>query len=68
MAKGVIDKKGHRKVAISFPEGLFKTIDARAKAAKTSFSAEVVDLVKCGLLDVQESEALEPNTETRACH
>jgi hypothetical protein len=50
----------HTQVAVRFPDDLFKEIIAMAKAEKKDFNAMVLELVKCGKLDLEESDRLEP--------
>lgn len=52
--------RSHRKIAINIPADLFERISARASAAKRPFTVEAVDLLRCGLLDVEDSERHEP--------
>jgi hypothetical protein len=44
------------KIAVVFPEQLFRDVVKMAKAEKKSFNDMVVDLVKCGKLDLEESD------------
>jgi len=54
-AKGVRES-GRVKIAISMPETLFDKINKRAAADGVSFNKIAVDLLACGLLDIEESE------------
>lgn len=60
IAVGYTDRKGYRKVAVSFPENLFTKISQRAIKSKKSFSETVAELCAVGDLDLTESDALEP--------
>lgn len=51
------------KIAIGLPLDVYEKVKRRAAKAKKSFSAEAVDLIKCGLLDVEDSERHEPKTK-----
>ena len=55
----------HTQVAVRFPDDLFKEIIAMAKAEKKDFNAMVLELVKCGKLDLEESDKLEPPKPTK---
>jgi len=44
------------RIAVNFPEQLFHDIIAMAKNEKKSFNVMVIDLVKCGKLDLEESD------------
>ena len=48
------------KIAINFPKEIYDKIKRRADKAKISVSEQAVDLVKCGLLDIEESEQHDP--------
>ena len=50
----------HTQVAIRFPDELFKEIIAMAKREEKDFNAMVLELVRCGKLDLEESDKLEP--------
>ena len=52
--------RGHTQVAVRFPDDLFKTIIAMAKKEKKDFNAMVLDLARCGKLDLEESDRHEP--------
>lgn len=54
--KGFPTRKGFTKLAISFPDAMFKDIMARAKREKKEFNAMVIELVKVGELDLSESD------------
>jgi hypothetical protein len=58
--KGFVATKGHTKVAINFPDPLFKDIIRMANAAGKPFNFMVVDLCRVGKLCLDESDALEP--------
>ena len=55
--------RGQTQVAIRFPDDLFKAIIAMAKKEKKDFNAMVLDLVRCGKLDLEESDKHEPTYE-----
>ena len=46
----------HLKIAVIFPRQLFHDVIAMAKKEKKTFNDMVVDLVKCGKLDLEESD------------
>lgn len=52
--------RSHRKIAINIPAEIFERISARANAAGVPFTVQAVDLLRCGLLDVEDSERHEP--------
>jgi len=51
---------GHTKIAVSLSTSLFKQLRKRAEDEDKSFSALVEDVLKCGLLCLDESDAEEP--------
>jgi hypothetical protein len=51
------------KASVAFDTELFKAICKRCKNTNQSFSVVVNDLIKCGLLDIEESERDEPQPE-----
>ena len=57
--KGYSDKPGHTKIAVSLTNATFKRLVARAKDEEKQFSEIVEDVVKCGLLCLDESDAEE---------
>ena len=57
--------RGHTQVAVRFPDDLFKAIIAMAKKENKDFNAMAIELCKCGKLDLEESDALEPTPVTR---
>ena len=59
--KGYSPVPGNTKIAVSFPAELFKEIVMMAKKENITFNAMVVSLVKCGKLDLEESDKLEVN-------
>jgi len=60
---GFRDRRGYLKIAVYFPEALFKTIKQRAHSEGRSFSAQVVELCRIGEFDLSESDAMEmPST------
>ena len=58
--KGYPQRKGYTKIAVSFPDPVFKAILTRAKLEKKEFNAMVVELCKVGELDLSESDRYEP--------
>jgi len=58
--KGFPTKPGHIKIAINFPEDLFKAIILMATTEKKHFNSMVVELCRVGKLDLEESDRLEP--------
>ena len=53
-------RKGeHTQLAVRFPAKLFDEIIKMAKKEEKDFNATVVNLVKCGKLCLDESDALE---------
>jgi plasmid stability protein len=52
-------KKGFHKLAVNFPDEVFKKIKSRATKAKRSLSDEAIDLIRCGILDVEDLERSE---------
>lgn len=58
--------RGQTQVAIRFPDELFEAIIKLAKAERKEFNAMVLDLVKCGKLDLEESDSLEPSTHGKS--
>jgi len=56
--KGFAEVPGSRKIAVRFPEALFRDIIAKAKAERPQkgFNEMVVSLVKCGKLCLDESD------------
>ncbi len=53
-----------RKIAVSMPVEVFAKIAKRAKVSGTSFSEQAVDILKCGLFDLEESERYDPVEKT----
>jgi hypothetical protein len=49
---------GHKKlkIAVTFPEELFRDVVKMAKGEKKTFNDMVIDLVKCGKLCLEESD------------
>jgi hypothetical protein len=58
--KGYQKGDGTTQLAIRFPHALFDQLIKMAKKEQKDFNAVVVDLVKCGKLCIDESDALEP--------
>jgi hypothetical protein len=52
--RGVLTKGGMVKLSVVFDPVVFKKIKKRSR--NKGFSATVNDLLKCGLLDIEESE------------
>ena len=57
---GIDKNDGSKQIAVRFPPLLFDQIIKMAKKEEKPFNAVVVDLVKCGKLCIDESDALEP--------
>lgn len=53
---GFPNREGFIKIAVEFPNTLFLDIIAMARAENRNFSQMVVELVKCGKLDLEESD------------
>ena len=49
-------EQNRMKIAVAFPEQLFHDVIAMAKNEKKTFNDMVIDLVKCGKLDLEESD------------
>lgn len=64
LPKGYRGKPGFTKIAVSLTDGTFARIRARALAENKQFSEVLEDTLKCGLLCLDESDALEPNGVT----
>ena len=62
MPRGFRPTRGDRRprVAVIFDEDLFEEIKAQALREEKSFSEMVRELARVGLLDLRESDALEP--------
>jgi len=58
--KGYKTAPGYSKIAVSFPDDLFKAILKMAKKEDKTFNVMVLDLVRCGKLDLEESDKHEP--------
>lgn len=63
---GYKDKSGHTKVAVNFPTALFKQIADQSLKENKKFSDMVSELCKVGLLDLSESDSLEPKEKADA--
>lgn len=55
--------KGKHKHAVNFPRDVYDKIKRRAKKSGRSFSDEAIDLIKCGIFDIEESESYDPPEE-----
>lgn len=60
MPKGFREKGHDPKVAVMFPEYVFKQIKIMAVQESKTFSEMVVELCTVGIFDLQESDACEP--------
>jgi hypothetical protein len=60
LPKGYPAGKSDVKIAVKLSRPVFEKLVARAAKDKVSFSVTVEDVLKCGILDLEESEALEP--------
>jgi len=47
---------GRIKIAVAFPDKLFLGVIEMAKREKKTFNDMVIELVKCGKLDLEESD------------
>lgn len=56
---GLDKNDGSKQIAVRFPPLLFEQLIKIAKKEQKDFNATVVDLVKCGKLCIEESDALE---------
>ena len=56
---GFPGKAGETKIAVRFPTPMFKDIMTMAQREKKPFNDMVVELVRVGKLDLDESDALE---------
>jgi hypothetical protein len=54
---------GNTQIAVRFPDELFKEIIKQAKREKKDFNAMVLDLIKCGKLDLEDSDRHEPSSQ-----
>jgi hypothetical protein len=63
MPKGFRDEGANPKVAVMFDEEIFDKIKKMALKERRSFSAMVCELCKVGILDLEESDRLEPEAE-----
>lgn len=61
---GVTRSNGSKQIAIRFPPNLFKQIIKMAKMEQKNFNVMVLDLVKCGKMCLDESDAMEPKNDT----
>jgi len=65
--KGYEKTPNQMQIAVQFPKKLFHDIIAMAKKENKSFNDMVIDLVKCGKFDLEESDRHElPGTSPRA--
>lgn len=48
--------KSHLRIAVTFQKELFHDIITMAKKENKTFNEMVIDLVKCGKLDLEESD------------
>jgi predicted CopG family antitoxin len=63
MPRGFRDEGANPKVAVMFDEEIFDKIKKMALKERRSFSAMVCELCKVGILDLEESDRLEPEAE-----
>jgi hypothetical protein len=63
MPKGFREEGANPKVAVMFEEVLFEKIKKMALKERRSFSGMVCDLCKVGILDLEESDRLEPEAK-----
>lgn len=55
-------KSGHTRIVITLSDSTFKRVLARAKAKNKWFSEITEDIIKCGLLCLEESELEDAQT------
>jgi len=65
---GYSSTAGFTKLAINFPSKLFDDILEMAKNESKTFNAMVIELIKVGKLDLDESDALEPTARNGVKH
>jgi len=51
---------GSKQIAVRFPPQLFEQVIEMAKVEQKTFNATVLDLIQCGKLCLDESDAMEP--------
>jgi hypothetical protein len=56
---GLKKHDGRKQIAIRFPAPLFDQVIKMAKIEQKNFNAMVMDLIKCGKLCLDESDAME---------
>jgi hypothetical protein len=64
-AAGFKRTTGHRKIAINIPEEDFIKIKQRAESDGVPFTAKAVELIRCGLLDYEDSERHDPGVRKK---
>jgi hypothetical protein len=63
--KGYHPRPGVTKIAVAYPDHLFKVIVERAKRENKTFNAMAVELTIVGDFDLSESDALEPPKQSK---
>jgi len=59
-----LDKgNGNRQIAVRLPSNLFNQIIKMAKVEQKSFNTMMIDLVICGKMCLDESDAMEPRND-----
>ena len=56
---GVVKEDGRKQIAVRFPPQLFNQVIKMAKIEQKDFNSMVLDLVACGKLCLEESDAME---------
>ena len=56
---GFVKEDGSKQIAIRFPSQLFDQVVQMAQKEEKTFNATVVDLITCGKLCLDESDAME---------
>ena len=66
--KGFKSAPGYTKFAVNFPDDLFKAVMKMARLEKKPFNTMVLDLIRCGKLDLEESDKHEPKVTDEMQH
>jgi len=66
--KGYKETRGRTKIACAFEDKLFLKIKRMAEKDCRSFSSVVEELCRVGMLDLEESDRLEPSPLKEARH
>ena len=62
--KGFKTAPGYTKLAVSFPDDLFKAVMKMARVERIPFNVMVLNLIRCGKLCLDESDKHEPKGVT----